>query len=147
MDVKNCISEICEMYNVYRDIETKNNIDTGIDYSIHFDLTDYMMEWCDCQNEPECKGLLQKIFEEKGIFLGEFIKAVLKINNISAELEKVAETMCDVEFLDKEKLLGYGGFANVTRVKLKTDNHIYAMKCIDLRKLKQEEIEAIKNEI
>jgi superfamily II RNA helicase len=103
VDVKNCISEICEMYNVYREIEIKNNIDTGIDYSIQFDLTDYMMEWCDCQNEPECKGLLQKIFEEKGVFLGEFIKAVLKINNISAELEKVAETMCDVEFLDKLK--------------------------------------------
>ena len=102
-DVKNCISEICEMYTVYREIEAKNNIDTGIDYSIHFDLTDYMMEWCECQNEPECKQLLQKIFEEKSIFLGEFIKAVLKINNISAELEKVAETMCDIEFLDKLK--------------------------------------------
>ena len=102
-DVKNCISEICEMYTVYREIEAKNNIDTGIDYSIHFDLTDYMMEWCECQNEQECKQLLQKIFEEKGILLGEFIKAVLKINNISAELEKVAETMCDIEFLDKLK--------------------------------------------
>jgi hypothetical protein len=28
---------------------------------------------------------------------------VLKINNISAELEKVAETMCDIDFLDKLK--------------------------------------------
>jgi hypothetical protein len=70
---------------------------------MHFDLTDYIIKWCVCDTEAECKLLLQTIFAEKGIFLGEFIKAILKINNISAELEKIAETICDMEFLDKLK--------------------------------------------
>ena len=91
------------MYNAYKDIEVKNNIDTGIDYYMHFDLTDYIIKWCECDTEAECKLLLQTIFTEKGIFLGEFIKAILKINNISAELEKIAELVCDMEFLDKLK--------------------------------------------
>ena len=34
-----------------------------------------------------CKGLLQNILQEKNIFLGEFIKAILKINNIASECE------------------------------------------------------------
>jgi superfamily II RNA helicase len=101
--VKQTITKIYEMYNVYKDIEVKNNIDTGIDYYMHFDLTDYIIKWCECETEVECKLLLQTIFAEKGIFLGEFIKAILKINNISAELEKIAETICDMEFLDKLK--------------------------------------------
>jgi hypothetical protein len=39
----------------------------------------------------------------KEIFLGEFVKALLKINNISAELEKIAEMTGNIEFLSKLK--------------------------------------------
>ena len=39
--------------------------------------------------------------QEKGIFLGEFVKAVLKINNISSEIEKVAEMIGNVTLLSK----------------------------------------------
>lgn len=101
--VKQYITNINEKYNEYRQIEIKNGIDTGIDYYIHFDLIDYIMDWCECESEQDCKLLLQQVQLNKGIFLGEFIKAVLKINNISAELEKVAETLADIEFLSKIK--------------------------------------------
>jgi hypothetical protein len=80
-------------------IELDNNIDTGFDYSMHFDLIDYSVKWCDCASDIECKALLQEIALEKDIFLGEFIKAILKINNITAEMEKVAEMIGDIEFL------------------------------------------------
>ena len=40
---------------------------------------------------------------EKGIFLGEFVKAILKINNVAAEMEKVAEMTGNVAFLSKLK--------------------------------------------
>jgi hypothetical protein len=39
--------------------------------------------------------------EEKEIFLGEFVKALLKINNISSELEKIAEMTGNIAFLSK----------------------------------------------
>lgn len=64
------------------------DIDLGDDLS--FDLIDYVEEWCDCENEEMCKIVIQRMEYEKGIFLGDFVKAVLKIVNIAREVEKVA---------------------------------------------------------
>jgi hypothetical protein len=36
---------------------------------------------------------------EKGIFLGEFVKALLKINNIAAEIASIAEKMGNMNLL------------------------------------------------
>jgi hypothetical protein len=44
---------------------------------------------------------LQTLEAEKEIFLGEFVKALLKINTISCELEKVAEMIGNIELLSK----------------------------------------------
>jgi superfamily II RNA helicase len=83
--------------------ENDYKIRTGTSYDIHYDLLNYIGEWWDCADEPSCKFLLQKIENEKGIFLGEFVKALLKINNISTELESIAETTGQVELLHKLK--------------------------------------------
>lgn len=96
--VSSCIETIHSMYNRELQIELDNNINTGFDYSMHFDLIDYSMRWCECSNDIECKQLLQQL-TEKEIFLGEFVKAILKINNITAEMEKIAEFIGDMEFL------------------------------------------------
>jgi len=42
---------------------------------------------------------LQKMEQEKGVFLGEFIKALLKINNIASEMEGIAEAVGEIAFL------------------------------------------------
>lgn len=97
--VNDCVTEINDMYQKQLDLELKNQIDTGIDYSIHFDLIDYSIKWCETENDVDCKRLLNEIGENKEIFLGEFIKAILKINNITSEMEKVAELLGDLEFL------------------------------------------------
>jgi superfamily II RNA helicase len=65
------------------------NIDIG-DADLSFDLLDYVVEWCDCENEQMCKIVIQRMEHEKGIFLGDFVKAMLKIVNIAREVEKVA---------------------------------------------------------
>jgi superfamily II RNA helicase len=98
-DVKNIVIAIYDMYQTQSNIELKNMIETGIDYSIHFDLIDYAIKWCECSNDIDCKRLIHQISIEKDIFLGEFIKAILKINNITAEMEKIAELLGDMEFL------------------------------------------------
>jgi superfamily II RNA helicase len=95
------VIKIKEMYDEYQQKELLSNINTGTDYSIHFDLLDYVIKWCDCDSIEECKFLLQTIENEKGIFLGEFVKALLKINNISNEMEKVAELTGNIQFLSK----------------------------------------------
>lgn len=101
--IKKFIKEVTNMYEDKKELEIQERIDTGIDYNIHFDLIDYAVEWANCANEADCKLLLDRIGTEKEIFLGEFIKALLKINNIASEMERVAELIGDVEFLHKLK--------------------------------------------
>jgi superfamily II RNA helicase len=102
-NIKKFITEVFNIYEDKKEFDIQQRIDTGVDYSMHFDLIDYVIEWTHCTNEPECKQLLDKIGFEKEIFLGEFVKALLKINNISSEMERVAELTGDVEFLHKLK--------------------------------------------
>jgi superfamily II RNA helicase len=97
--VKNMVMTIYDLYKKQENIETTNMIETGFDYSIHFDLIDYIIKWCECENENDCKKIIQQISLEKEIFLGEFIKAILKINNITSEMEKIAELFGDMDFL------------------------------------------------
>ena len=97
--VKTILSEINKMYQDYQKVECEKMLDTGTNYDCHYDLLGYVEKWCDCENVEDCKFLLQTMAKEKEIFLGEFVKALLKINNISAEMEKVAELLGDVDFL------------------------------------------------
>jgi superfamily II RNA helicase len=88
-----------DMYKYYMNRENSLYVNSGIDYNIHFDLLDYVYKWCDCECVEDCKILLQTVEREKSIFLGEFVKAVLKIINISCEMESVAEQTGNLEFL------------------------------------------------
>jgi len=99
--IENTLIKIKEMYNEYQEKETIKNMNTGTDYEMHYDLIDYVLIWCNCDSIEECKFLLQTLENEKGIFLGEFVKALLKINNISSEMEKVAEITGNIQFLSK----------------------------------------------
>ena len=101
--LKEVICTISQMYSDYEDKETMLRINTGADYNIHYDLLNYVEEWTECETEYDCKLVLQKLGEEKEIFLGEFVKALLKINNIASEMERIAEQMGNIEFLSKLK--------------------------------------------
>jgi hypothetical protein len=45
--------------------------------------------------------VLQNLEQNKGVFLGEFVKAITKINNISGEMEKIAESIGNMTLLSK----------------------------------------------
>ena len=118
--VQELLLEIKGMYQYYCDIESKNEINSGIDYNIHYDLLNYVERWCDCENVQDCKLLLQDIAREKEIFLGEFVKALLKINNISNELEKIAELIGNIAFLSKLREI-----PNITLKYVVTNQSLY----------------------
>ena len=99
--VKDIINTINTMFSDYQQTEIDYKINTGADYNIHYDLLEYVEQWTQCEDVETCKLLLQGLAEEKGIFLGEFVKALLKINNIGAEMEKIAEMTGNIEFLSK----------------------------------------------
>ena len=87
----------------FYDLELKNDIYTGIDYEIIYDLTNYMEQWWNASNEGECMLFLRRLNDEKGIFIGEFVKAILKINSIANELEKISEFLGNMSLLSKAK--------------------------------------------
>jgi superfamily II RNA helicase len=111
---------LTELYEKYKDKELKYKIDSGVDYNIHYDLLNYLDEWCECTDIESCKLVLQKIGSEKQIFLGEFVKALLKINNISCEMEKIAELTGNILFLSKLKEI-----PNMTMKYVVTNQSLY----------------------
>jgi len=97
--VKQLILETHESSLFLIDWEVRSGCNTGTDYSMIFDLADYIMQWSESDSEQECRLLLQQMSAEKGIFLGEFVKAILKIVAISVELATVAELVGDINLL------------------------------------------------
>ena len=98
--LKTLLAELESLYNKYFDIETSYQLDTGCDYNLTYDILVYIMEWIDADSELQCKQVLQSL-SHHNVFLGEFIKALLKINNIATELEKVAEINNKIDLLQK----------------------------------------------
>jgi len=97
------LKKVVDYYEDYQDFESANQMNTGIDYEMHYDLIEYVNEWTESFTSTACKAVLQRLEEEKGIFLGDFVKAIMKINNISSEMERVAEMVGNIEFLHKLK--------------------------------------------
>ena len=101
--INDIINEIKNEYMVYEDFEINNYIDTGVEYYLNDAFIEYVSEWYDSQSAEECMNVIKKIEQDKGVFLGEFVKGIIKINNISNEIEKIAETIGDISLLDKIK--------------------------------------------
>jgi len=93
--------KLVEMIQYFGDKETEMCINTGVEKEFHYDLLPYMADWCKCEQPDECKYLIQTMAAEHDICLGEFVKCLLKIVNISNEFERIAELIGDVEFLSK----------------------------------------------
>ena len=85
--------KVRESYNYYYDLETKSQLYFQCDYPNHYDLIPYIEMWCLAEDEQQSKNVIYQAQSDKGIFLGEFIKAILKIMSIVKELEQVGETL------------------------------------------------------
>jgi len=91
------------LFDRYETIEFEENVNTGFDYksALNYDMTDFAIEWAKCENEEECKYFIQSRLQEKGISVGDFVKAILKISTITKELSSVAEEYGKIELLNK----------------------------------------------
>jgi superfamily II RNA helicase len=91
------------LIETYECIETKENIDSGSCYVINYDIQKEILEWTNCKNEEECKNVISLLKLNKKISLGDFVKAILKINNIAAEIGKICEITNNIILLEKVK--------------------------------------------
>ena len=99
--LKELIDNIQSKYQYYQELESKMAIESGTEYTLHYDLINYVTEWCAADDVINCKIVLHKMSSEKNIFLGEFTKALLKINNIASEMEKVCDMIGKIDLLNK----------------------------------------------
>jgi hypothetical protein len=88
---------IGELTNDYATRELKEGLFTGIDYDklCIYDLIDEMPRWMECNTEIECKFFIQTVIMERGISIGDFTKAILKISVITKEFIGVCEMIGD----------------------------------------------------
>ena len=95
-----------EFYNLlekYDCLEKKLMIDSGSSYELNFDIQTDILDWCYAQNEEECKKIIHSIKKIKNISLGDFVKAILKINTIAGEIEKICDITNNIKLLEKVK--------------------------------------------
>jgi superfamily II RNA helicase len=96
---------IYNLVNDYEDLERKETeflMKKSHNDEIHFDLIEYIPQWCNANSEPDCMFVLQMMQKEKEIFLGEWVKSLLKICNICREFSSACEIMENISL--KEKL-------------------------------------------
>jgi len=97
IELNELIKQLSDEYDYY---ETKEFYTTGLKYHKNFDIVNETMNWCKCTNYDECYEII-KLLENKKIFLGEFCKALLKINNIADELIKLSKFANNLELENK----------------------------------------------
>ena len=85
----------------YQTQEEKGYLNTGSPYDLSYDLLEYVLKWCQSSTEQDCKIIIQEVKEYTGTFLGEFIKALLKVNAIATEFEHVCELTQNMALLEK----------------------------------------------
>jgi len=90
-----------KMLDEFYDLELLNNISSGTSYERCFDIQQSVLDWTHASDEKGCREVLEKLKLESGIFLGEFIKALLKINNVCTEFERAAEVTQNISLLEK----------------------------------------------
>lgn len=76
----------------------RETLDTN-DFS--FAIANEVFEWCQCADENDCHVVLQGLRDEKGVSIGDFTKAMLKISTVVRELISVCEKTGKVELMSR----------------------------------------------
>jgi hypothetical protein len=99
--MRELLSYMQERLDFYLKAEQDGLLLTGANYDITYDLVPYVIQWCDSPDELTCKLIIQTVKDYVGIFIGEFVKALLKINAIALEFERVCELTQNMALLEK----------------------------------------------
>jgi superfamily II RNA helicase len=90
-----------ERLDYYLKAEQDAYLLTGANYEIGYDLLPFVIQWCDSQDEITCKHIIRSVKGRTGCFVGEFVKALLKVNAIALEFERVCDFTQNMGLLEK----------------------------------------------
>jgi len=101
--LKEPLNKLLTLIHMYDDDELDEEVNTGINYDnvINYDMVELSMTWAECSDELACRRFIQGAVADKGISVGDFNKAMMKIATIGKELSKVAEEAGQIELLHK----------------------------------------------
>jgi len=97
------LNDLLKLIHMYEDDELDEEVVTGIKYEniINYDMVELSMKWTECSDELSCRRFVQGDVADKGISVGDFNKAMMKIATIAKEVAKVAEEFGHMELLHK----------------------------------------------
>ena len=88
-----CLKDECMFMktrmNNYTQEEWNHELSASGQDVIQYDLMEFIQKWMNCENEQQSLGVLQEVKLKKGIFVGDFVKACLKMVNIAKELDRI----------------------------------------------------------
>ena len=118
--LNNFTMRLDKMLDEFYDLELLNNVSSGTSYERCFDIQQSVLDWTRASDEKMCRKVLETLKMESGIFLGEFIKALLKVNNVCTEFERAAEMTQNIGLLEKLRKI-----PNLTLKYVATNQSLY----------------------
>ena len=99
--MQNELKFIQDKINYYIDYELKNELYISTKYKLQYDLMEYMRKWYnEVSNQEECLCFFNDMKQNTTIFIGDFIKACLKISNMMNEIKIVCNNDNNYELLE-----------------------------------------------
>jgi superfamily II RNA helicase len=97
------LNKVVKEYLFYENLEDDRGLKSGFNYrtALNYDMPELLTEWIKCDSQEECKWFIQTRLQDKGVSIGDFTKAVIKISTIAKEWSNVSEQNYNVEFLHK----------------------------------------------
>ena len=98
--VREAITTVKKTYNKYFDILIEQKLGIVDNYEMHYNMVELAYKWCDANDNASCMSIINQA-KTYDISLGDFVKAILKINNIIQELEKAATISENISLIEK----------------------------------------------
>jgi len=99
-NVKKAITDVKNTYNKYFDILIEQKLGIIDNYDMHYNMVELAYKWCDATDSASCMSVINQA-KTYDISLGDFVKAILKINNIIQELEKASTVNENLSLIEK----------------------------------------------
>ena len=91
--LKEKLTNIGDLVDSLADMEGTFDFNSGANYNIVYDMIGPMMEWCELQDEQQCKYFIQTRLHDLELGLGDFCKGILKVSSVARELTKICISM------------------------------------------------------
>ncbi len=102
-EIKSFICQVEEIHNSFIDLLNERKLFFNRQEIFDTSFIKYIYKWFQSENTTECFVVLQDYLSENDHFIGQFVKKILKIVNISRESQKICETNGNLSLLLKIK--------------------------------------------